>query len=266
VIRPSASSLFVVGAIAIVVAVGALSQRAGARTSEFDGLPSDIETYGFVKKSEANGVALLDATREFRLGLGNGPVHGVAPRPARAAETKAIVTRELARYPRALLERVKLKGVVFADDLAEGENPIPSLPNVGGLLLLDVGSAERDLVRVFHHEIYHFVDLADDGALTPDPAWDALNARGFAYGAGGRTLRAAWAAKSADDLAGFVSGYATSAVEEDKAETFAFAVARPDTLRARLAEDPVLAAKAREIARRVGALDDSAPAALGLAR
>lgn len=158
---------------------------------------------------------------------------------------------------------MKLGGVVFVDDLFEGESPIPSLPNVAGLLLLDVHAAEGDLIRTLHHEIYHFVDLADDGHLSPDPAWESLNAPTFAYGAGGRSLRSAWAAR-ASSLPGFVSGYATSGSEEDKAETFAFVVTRRDAVAERLTTDAVLAAKVREIERRVARLEHDAPARLGL--
>jgi hypothetical protein len=263
VIRPSASSLFVVFAIGVATTVGVASQKtSGAATDS--SLPSDVETYGFVQKGATNGVVLLDATRPFTIALGNGPVHGVPPRGDRLGAARALVTRELARYPKTLLEQIKLRGVVFIDELAEGENAIPSLPNVGGLLLLDVGSKEADLVRTFHHEVFHFFDLADDGRLTPDPEWSALNQASFAYGAGGRTLRQGWAAKPTTELAGFVSGYATSAVEEDKAETFALAVSRTEAIRAQAADDRVVAAKLAVIVQRVGSMDSAAPRTLGL--
>lgn len=194
------------------------------------------------------------------MALPNGPVAGAAPDAKRARVARVVLERELARYPRTFFPKVNLAGVVLADDLVENDGPIPSLPNVARLLLLDVGAAEIDLVRVIHHEIFHFVDLADDGVLAPDPAWRSLNAPGTLYGGGGRSLRGTWAARPAVDLPGFVSPYATAGEEEDKAETFAFVVARRTMPR-----DPIVAEKVRELARRVGTIDPDAPRRLGLA-
>jgi hypothetical protein len=268
-VRPSPSALFLCGAVALTAAVGIAARSASGSEDHASVLPSDAAALGFVAVGPAvQGVAMVDATRPFRIELGHGPVHGGPAGAASLARARAIVARELARYPRAFLGAARLRGVVFTDDLHEGDNPIPSLPNVASLLLLDVAGSESDLVRGLHHEIFHFADLADDGSVSPDPAWDELNTPGFAYGAGGRTLRAAWAARPPDDdgfvSGGFVSSYATSGVEEDKAETFAFAMARPAEVRAQAARDAVVAAKLHELARRVGKLDPEAPRVLGL--
>jgi hypothetical protein len=267
--------LFIVAAMALSAGVGIAAKSAAGSEDSFSararaaGLPSDIGVLGFTPSGPpVKGVVLLDATHPFRIELGNGPIHGAAPAPARLAAARAIVTRELARFPPSFLDAVRLRGIVLTEELREGETPIPSLPNVAGLLLLDVDGSERDLVRGLHHEVFHFADLADDGTLSPDPAWEALNVPGFVYGAGGRTLRSAWAGQPpANDgflAGGFVSPYATSGPEEDKAETFAFAVARPTQVRERASHDPILTAKLREIARRVGTLDPETPRAVGL--
>jgi hypothetical protein len=262
-VRPSPSALFVVLAMATATGVGAFAKSAAGSADAPSSIRADAARYGFVPRATAANVTLYEATREFRLDLANGPVRAAPPPPHLLAAARSVVTRELERYPSSFLAAAHLRGVVLAEDLVEGDHAIPSLPNVGGLMLLDVDAAESDLVRTLHHEIYHFADLADDGRLAPDPAWEALNARSFVYGAGGRSLRTSWAA-SAGDVPGFVSGYATSGPEEDKAETFAFAVARPDAVRARLGSDPVLAAKLREVTRRVEDLDGDAPSRLGL--
>lgn len=257
--RPSPSSLFVVAAIAVAAGVGVLAKNAsGAAEPHGSALPADAEAFGFVvpaPSSRVHDVMLLDATREFRIELSHGAVHGAPPDRRGLAFARSIVTRELGRYSRRFLQTVRVRGVVFIGDLHEGEKAIPSLPNVGGLLLFDVAGTESDLVRGLHHEIFHFADLADDGSVSPDPSWDALNARGFAYGAGGRALRGAGAARPPDGVPGFVSVYAMSGVEEDKAETFALAMARPVETGEKAERDPILAAKLAETTRRLGKLD-----------
>jgi hypothetical protein len=287
-VRPSPSALFVVAAMALAAGVGVAAKSAAGSEDNAawrsGGLPRDIGELGFVAPSssstpsspaspasmraDVNGVALLDATRAFRIELAHGPIRGVPADAARLVAARAIVVRELGRYPSSFLAAIHLRGVVFADDLREGETAIPSLPNVAGLLLLDVAGSDSDLVRGLHHEVFHFADLADDGSLAPDPAWESLNAPSFAYGAGGRTLRSAWAGRAPDDDGfldgGFVSPYATSGPEEDKAETFAFAVARPSVVRDRAAHDAILRSKLHEIARRIGTLDPETPRMIGL--
>ena len=268
--RISPSALFVCGAVALTAVVGVAARSAAKSSDAGDlGLPQDASRLGFVPNGEAqNGVLLLDATQPFELGLAHGPIHGKPPRAEPAKATRAILARELARYPQGFLTKIRLKGIVLCDDLHEGDTAIPSLPNVATLLLLDISGSDADLTRGLHHEIFHFADLADDGALSPDPAWELLNEPGFAYGAGGRTLRSAWASRPpADDgflNGGFVSSYATSGVEEDKAETFAFAMARPADFHASTAKDPILAQKRTELLTRIAKLDASAPSALGL--
>lgn len=255
-----------------MLAVGtALVASRDAQGAADDGpaVPKDAEGFGFVVRGHADGVALLEATRPFSLALSNGPVHGTSPSRDRFTRTAALVSRELARYPVAFLRKVRLAGVVVTDNLAENEMPIPSLPNVGGLLLLaavgEATSAETNLVRTLHHEVFHFFNLADDGRVAPDQEWSALNPPGFAYGAGGRSLRAAWAGRPSDELPGFLSGYATSGVEEDKADTFALAVARRRLVEARIMTDSILRSKVAEVTRRVGTFDEDAPIKLGIA-
>ncbi len=264
-VRLSPPALFVLAALALTGGMGIVAARSAEGASdERPALPSDAASFGFVVRSQTNGVPLLESAKPFSLALANGPVHGRPPSAEQLARGSAVVSRELGRYPTAFLRGVRLAGVVLTDGLAENEMPVPSLPNVGGLLLIDVSSAESDLVRSLHHELYHFFDLADDGHVSPDPGWSALNPTTFAYGSGGRTLRGAWAARPADDLPGFVSAYATSGVEEDKADTFAFAVARAAYLRERVASDAVLRAKVEELRRRVSLLDADSARRLGL--
>jgi len=264
--KASPASVFVALSVALAIGAGVAARHASASATDEEPapLPSDAPFFGFEVRHRAGVVPLLESTRDFELSLANGPVRGTRPDPALASRGVAIVRREIDRYPASFLRRIRLAGIVLVQDLREGGMAIPSLPNVGGLLLLDVSSVKSDLVRCLHHEVFHFFDLADDGRLSPDPEWAALNAPGFAYGSGGRTLRGAWAAKPSTDIPGFVSAYATSGPEEDKAETFAFAVTRAELMRTLLASDPLLRAKMRELTERIRRMDADTPRRLGL--
>ena len=172
-----------------------------------------------------------------------GALEGEAASEIELARAARVLEQELARYPRRFLTQSRLRRVVVTRSLSEGGAPIPSLPNLEGALLLDADAPEAFLRRLVHHEVFHFVDYAGDDQLKSDPSWQRLNDRWFVYGSGGRYARAPGSARLTADLPGFVSKYATSGLEEDKAETFAFLMAAPARLEAIATRDTVIRAK-----------------------
>jgi len=201
----------------------------------------------------SHGVELMVASDAFTIELPNGEVGAGPPRDDATARALVHVADELRRYPPSFLRRAGLWRVVLCAGLRESGRGIPSLPNVKHSLLLDVAATGDYLRRLLHHEVFHFADYAEDDLVTIDAAWSALNAEGFTYGSGGRSVRSA-SAGSLVELEGFVSVYATSALEEDKAELFAVMMTRPTWLARRLAEDPVLRRKEAHLRGRLRSL------------
>jgi hypothetical protein len=88
------------------------------------------------------------------------------------------------------------------------------------------------------------IDHADDGDVYNDNTWNVLNPIGFRYGNGGvnaQTTRNTGALT--DSIPGFLTHYATTGVEEDKAELFAFSITHKDYIAIRIRTDTTLAAK-----------------------
>lgn len=197
---------------------------------------------------EVHGVEILHAMSGFELPLGHGVVSGTAARYDRLVEATRLIREELARHGPERFASAELRRVVLCAELREDRRPIPSLPNYNHTLILDVTGEDAYLQRLIHHELFHFIDLADDGTVLRDDAWEALNPPDFSYAHGGRAMRGSEASVTPPPP-GFVSGYATSAVEEDKAETFAEWIFARDALLARAATDPVLRAKVEQIQR-----------------
>lgn len=195
----------------------------------------------------AHGVEILHAQSGFELPLGHGVVSGAQASPSHLEAATRVVTEELGRLPQPFLEAAQLRRVVLCGELREGLTSIPSLPNYNRTLLLDADANETYLRRLVHHEIFHFVDLADDGSVLRDPTWLGLNAPGFVYGHGGRSMREDQKTAGAEAPAGFVSLYATSGLEEDKAEVFAWLMTAPEQIAARGANDATIAAKAARV-------------------
>lgn len=198
---------------------------------------------GELDRLSALGIEVFTPERAFQLESGGAVLSG-APIAARDRDRALLtMTRELARYPAEFLARARLHRLVLCAGLREGSEPIPSLPNYHGALLIDVDADAPYLRRLVHHEVFHFADYADDDQLSHDPSWLALNDRYFVYGSGGRFLREPGAGRFSDEIPGFVSRYATSALEEDKAETFAMRMSAPTEFAALVAKDLVLKAK-----------------------
>jgi len=201
----------------------------------------------------SQGVKLLLPERGFVLELYHGPVTGEPPATAAAAAAAEVVARELGRFPAGALGGARFRRVLLCAALAEGGASIPSLPNYQQTLLLDVGSPPDFVRRLLHHELFHFIDFSDDDQVLVDPAWEAHNDRYFVYGVGGRAMREPGSSRLARDLPGFVSRYATAALEEDKAEVFSFLMTAPADVAALAAADPVIRRKVAAIERQVGA-------------
>ena len=201
------------------------------------------------------GIEVYTAERAFRVESGAAWLEG-QPISARDRDRAlATLAPELARYPAQFLARARLRRLILCAKLHEGSEPIPSLPNYHGALLLDVDADEAYLRRLVHHEVFHFADYADDDQLARDPAWLLLNAHDFVYGSGGRFLRTPGAGRFSAEIPGFVSRYATSALEEDKAETFAMRMSEPTKFAALAAADPVLRAKSAALDAQLGKLN-----------
>ncbi|HYQ02983.1 MAG TPA: hypothetical protein VER96_30130 [Polyangiaceae bacterium] len=191
----------------------------------------------------ALGIEVFTPERPFRMESGGAMLTGTPVSAQDRDRVLVTLANELARYPADFLARARLRRLVLCANFREGSESIPSLPNYHGALLIDVDAEAPYLRRLLHHEIFHFADYADDDQLSHDPAWLALNDRYFVYGSGGRFAREPGAGRFTAEIPGFVSRYATSALEEDKAETFAMRMSAPQQFAELTAADPILRAK-----------------------
>lgn len=204
--------------------------------------PVEDQTVDVLRLS-ALGIEAFTPKRAFRMESGAAVLTGTPVSTQDRDRVLVILSNELARYPAHFLTRARVRRLVLCANFREGSESIPSLPNYHGSLLIDVDADAPYLRRLVHHEIFHFADYADDDQLSHDPAWLALNDRDFVYGSGGRFAREPGAGRFTAEIPGFVSRYATSALEEDKAETFAMRMSAPQQFAELSANDPIVRAK-----------------------
>lgn len=156
-------------------------------------------------------------------------------------------------YPPALVTSTRLKYIVFGANFklpleTRGRNAIPDYYH--DAMYYDVrlsltGELYRKyLLEIVHHEFFHFIDFKDDGEVYEDKVWKKLNPPGFKYGRGGYSVQSdSTQGYVTDKIPGFISRYATSGVEEDKAEVFRSMLVNLREMEARAESDLVLSNK-----------------------
>ncbi len=161
--------------------------------------------------------------------------------------------REWRLYPPSLVRNTKLKFIVVGTNFklpfeARGRNAIPDYYH--DAMYYDVNLSLRGelyqkyLLEVVHHEFFHFIDFKDDGEVYEDKEWKKLNPPEFKYGRGGYSVQGdSNQGYVTNKIPGFITLYATSGVEEDKAEVFRCMMVNLHELETRAEVDVVLSKK-----------------------
>ncbi len=146
---------------------------------------------------------------------------------ARLKKIANITLASLSLYPKNLFKAVKLKKIYFAKDLLVSNQlrKAMPLPSTGSLIYADNNDLECDvgMEERVHHEFFHYIEEKIDGSMRyRDANWTGLNPNGFSYKEGGQIVYScAGGFRNTGHLkSGFVSRYALTAEEEDKAEMF----------------------------------------------
>ena len=140
----------------------------------------------------------------------------------------ALFIDEWAKYPIDWITSSQLKSIVLVKKL--GVNTIgptvAAFPDiVGETMYYDVTYSGNYAREVVHHEFDHLIIYNIFHTSAPkDSTWLSLNPPGFSYGAGGASAyQPGYSGPSGEHVVpGFVTGYATTAIEEDMAETYAY--------------------------------------------
>lgn len=137
-----------------------------------------------------------------------------------------IASRELSKYPKTLLKKSNLKGIVIVKNLSVAGQRRAAMPDYQNeILYLDFqrgAHAPAYQAHVIHHEFFHLLEQELNGsAYFKDPAWAKLNPPGFKYGAGGKHQRGNDNFALVHPQPGFINRYSMASIEEDKAEIYA---------------------------------------------
>jgi len=238
----SQTAAFIAAVILLSSAVALRAQRAPRK---------DVDAE-IARLAERYAIEIVADAPTFPVKTEHGVVDG---KPAKRAAIQAYATLlipEFSLYPPELVKRAQLKRIVLCEELSFADQRRGAIPEYGSdTLYLDVSRGNYSpsyLRKVIHHEFFHIVDYKDDGKVYTDEQWAALNAPGFKYGGGGKSAQGeANASILTDKVPGFLTLYATTGVEEDKAELFANLLVDFAYVEKRVRKDKILAAKAERM-------------------
>lgn len=193
-------------------------------------------------------IEIVSAAAPLHVAMESGKITATVPQADSLTDYFGLFASEFPLYPPDLIDQVKLKRIVLCHELAFTGQALAAIPDWDhGTLYLDVnrGAHSKSYQRaVIHHEFFHMIDHCIDGNVYRDEGWTALNVQGFTYGTGGKTAQdVKETAVLTDRFPGFLTHYATTAVEEDKAEVFAHMVVNSAYVTERANGDTVVATK-----------------------
>ena len=211
----------------------------------------DIDTQA-ARLAKDYRISVVVAQPTFPVKTLHGEIAGREAKPNHLKSYVPILASEWSLYPPELIQRTGLRRIILCQSLSfagQLRTAIPDFENSDLYLDVERGRyAERYVRLVIHHEFYHLIDYRDDGSLYADEKWVALNPVGFKYGRGGKNAQSdATVSLLNNDQPGFLNRYATTGVEEDKAEIFAHLIVNPQKLDERTKSDAIVADKARRM-------------------
>ena len=135
-----------------------------------------------------------------------------------------LLQTELNKYPEGFLQEAGIKSIVVCNSVSShGLSAFGFADSRGKSIYCTYGGFHTYFKKTIHHELYHMIEAKfNRSSYYKDPVWAKLNSNDFKYGKGGRHFK--WndsnSKKSFHPSPGFITAYATSALEEDKAEVY----------------------------------------------
>ena len=217
-------------------------------TSNACGQTGDLTPMEFAVVGSTYDLEIVSKSPGFPHSTSWGPIDGQSAALEDLQRYEPLFCEEFSLYPKSLVRKTKLRRIVMCHELKLSGQRRYAIPDFEhDTLYLDVGMNDQPAIylrKVIHHEFFHIIDYRDDGLLYEDERWKSLNRPDFMYGKGGAAaLGDSTTGELTTKYAGFLTHYATTGVEEDKAEVFAHLIVNAATVTDRVAGDEILADK-----------------------
>ena len=198
----------------------------------------NLEIY---KLKNGNNIRYLNAKGNFKIGANNNISCDKVS--INNLNTKfPIIEKNLNRYNSNFLNKIKLKYVVFCENLFISEINTGGIPdNKNRTLILDINFNQKYFERMIHHEIFHMIQNTHIEYFDEDK-FSSFNQTSFNY-AECSTCSDRLNLDLYEKTNGFLTEYSKSIPSEDMAEIFSFLMTDKETIKEKIKNDKILSNK-----------------------
>ena len=165
-----------------------------------------------------------------------------------------LIEKNLNRYNSDFLNKIKLKYIVFCENLFISEINTGGIPdNKNRTLILDINFNKKYFERMIHHEIFHMIQNTHIKYFNEDK-FSSFNLTSFNY-AECSTCSDRLNLDLYEKTDGFLTEYSKSIPSEDMAEIFSFLMTDKETIEDKINSDKILKNKVNFIKTNLAKID-----------
>ena len=210
----------------------------------------NLEIY---KLKNDNNVRYLSAKGNFRIGAKKNITCDKINKK-NLNEKFYIIKKNLNRYTSNFLNKIKLKYVVFCENLIVSEINTGGIPdNKNRTLILDINFNQEFFERMIHHEIFHMIQNTHIKYFDEDK-FSSFNKISFNY-AECSTCSDRLNLELYKTTNGFLTEYSKSIPSEDMAEIFSFLMTDKEVIENKIKNDEILKNKVNFIKSNLAKID-----------
>ena len=210
----------------------------------------NLEIY---KLKNNNGIRYLSAKGDFKIGANKN----IACEEVNINNLNTkfpLIEKNLNRYNSNFLNKIKLKYVVFCENLFISEINTGGIPdNKNRTLILDINFNKKYFERMIHHEIFHMIQNTHNKYFDEDK-FSSFNPTSFNY-AECSTCSNRLNLDLYKKTNGFLTEYSKSIPSEDMAEIFSFLMTDKKTIEDKIDNDKILSNKVNFIKLNLAKID-----------
>ena len=210
----------------------------------------NLEIY---KLKNSNNIRYLNTKSGFKIGV-DGNITCNKTNQKNLNTKFPIIEKNINRYNSKFLKKIKLKYIVFCEDLFISNINTGGIPdNKNRTLILDINFDEKYFERMIHHEIFHMIQNIYEDNFN-DKKFSLFNNSNFEY-AKCSTCSDRLNLDLYENTNGFLTEYSKSIPSEDMAEIFSFLMINKNLIEEKIKNDTILKNKVNFIRSNISKID-----------
>ncbi len=210
----------------------------------------NLEIY---KLKNDNNIRYLSAKGNFKIGV-NKNITCDKVNMDNLNSKFSLIEKNLHLYNSDFLNKIKLKYIVFCENLSISEINTGGIPdNKNRTLILDINFNQKYFERMIHHEIFHMIQNSHSNVFDENK-FSSFNKTSFNY-AKCSTCSDRRNLDLYENTNGFLTEYSKSIPSEDMAEIFSFLMTDKNIIKEKIKNDKILSNKVNFIKFRLAKID-----------